>query len=410
MNTRSAHATIKGYFYQFDHTIVQILSATTPASSVVVEGIEDIDLVDGGNETQIQCKYYEGTKYNHSVIKDAIIQMLRHFHKNGCQAVQGFQYRLYGHYESNQHTLPANFNLDFLKENFLTYTSEKKVHKVYDELTMTDAQLTIFQGLLKLDVLAKSYDNQQQHIGKLLISQISGCTQEDADIFYYPNAINAIQKLAIQSDAKDRKITKAKFLLAVNRKDVIFSLWLHQKFGDGYYARVIKKKYFKYPSTKVPKASRIFVLDATDEFDVAKITTLLSKIGTRYSHVELTRTPPQDRFCPYVLLRGIEPKELVVLKGSLFSQGIKLIDGHAFDGSTFSPSCLAVVPMKDYLIKLKFISLPQQVASVISAISDSVIEVFEFFKSVPSSEFHVPSNIPHHKIKIDSVHFINEVI
>jgi hypothetical protein len=44
MGNRSANATIKGYFYQFDHTIERLLEAVAPQSSVVVECIEDIDL------------------------------------------------------------------------------------------------------------------------------------------------------------------------------------------------------------------------------------------------------------------------------------------------------------------------------------------------------------------------------
>lgn len=43
---RSATATIKGYFYQFDQTIVQLLEATKHGS-ITVEGVEDIDLDDG---------------------------------------------------------------------------------------------------------------------------------------------------------------------------------------------------------------------------------------------------------------------------------------------------------------------------------------------------------------------------
>lgn len=82
MTNRSANATIKGYFYQFDHTIAKLLEATTPQTSVVVEGIEDIDLNNGNENIFIQCKYYEGSEYNHSLIKDAVIQMLSRPLKN----------------------------------------------------------------------------------------------------------------------------------------------------------------------------------------------------------------------------------------------------------------------------------------------------------------------------------------
>jgi hypothetical protein len=410
MSNRSANATIKGYFYQFDHTIQRLLEAVAPQSSVVVEGIEDIDLDDEDNSALVQCKYYEGTEYNHSVIKDAVIAMLRHFHSKGCPTTQEFRYRIYGYYKNGQDKLPATFDLDFLKKNFLTYEHKKTIHHVHSELGITDSQLESFRDLLDIDVRAPSYEEQQKRIAKLLVAQIPGCKPEDAEVFYYPNAINAIQALAIQADAKDRKITKAKFLIAVNRKEIVFSLWLRQKFGDEYYAKLIKRTHFKYASTKVPKASRIFVIDMDGEFDLAKAAAMLARISTGFSHVEHARTPPQDRFCPYVLLRGLSPADLVSLKGCLLGQGINISDGHAFNGAVFSPALLATPPTKDNQIRLKFIPSADKIAAVVSAIGGTVVELFDFFKSSPINSVHAPPSVPHHKIKVDGAYFINEVL
>ncbi|OGU22004.1 MAG: hypothetical protein A2580_12745 [Hydrogenophilales bacterium RIFOXYD1_FULL_62_11] len=410
MINRSANATIKGYFYQFDHTIVRLLSAATPQSSVVVEGIEDIDLDDGDDSAFLQCKYYEGSKYNHSLIKDAVIQMLKHFHAAGCPIDQRFKYQVYGHYKEGQEKLPAAFDLDFIKKNFLTYTQEKVTHEVHTELGVSDAQLASFRSLLEIDIGAPSYDEQQKHVMRLLVSEIAGCDSEDAKVFYYPNAINEIQALAIQANVKDRKITKAKFVAAVNRKEIVFSLWLQQKFGDDYYAKLIKRKYFRFASTKVPKASRIFVIDMTDEFDLSKAVALLVKIGNVLSHVEHKRTPPEDRFCPYVLLRGLQQPDMVSLKKSLLGQGVKFTDGYPFNGSAFSPAHLAAAPTKENLIQLKFIPAVEQLAPVIAAITGSVVNFFDFFKASPVESVHVPAAVPHHSIKIKSTYFISEAL
>lgn len=410
MANRSANATIKGYFYQFDHTIVTLLEATTPQASVVVEGIEDIDLNDENESTFVQCKYYEGSEYNHSVIKDAVIQMVKHFYSAGCPNVSIFKYRLYGHYKNGQAKLPANFDIAFLKKNFLTFENKKVTTKVHEQLGISDAQLTNFRSLLEIDLNAPSYDDQQKKIMKLLVSQIPGCKADDAEVFYYPNAINVIQTLAIRADANDRKITKAHLISKVNRKEIVFDLWLRQKFGDEYYAKSIKRKYFKFSSTKVPKASRIFVVDITDEFELSKGVTLLSKIGISFSHVEHKRTPQQDRFCPYILLRGIEQQDLISLKESLLKQGIKFIDGYPFHGSAFSPAHLTSDPTRENQIQLKFLPVPEQLAPVLSAITGSVIEVFDFFKTSPLDTAYVPQGITHHTIKVDSTYFISEVL
>lgn len=411
MQSRSANATIKGYFYQFDYSIVQLLSAVNSDATVLVEGIEDIDLVDGNDSVLIQCKYHEGTEYNHSLIKSAIIQMFRHFHSNGCVSCQKQRYKIYGHYKGGQKKLPSNIDLAFLKKTFLTYSEQKKNHEVHVELGVADAQLITFLSLLDIDIKAKSYDLQQGQVRSLLKSQISGCNTQDALTFYYPMAIYAIQKLAIQENEPDRMITKGQFLVEVNKKEAIFSTWMHQKFGSDYYVRSIKRKYFYHPSTRVPKASRIFVIDVSGEFDVAKIAAFIVKIGTKYSHVEHRRTPLQDRFCPYILVGGVTSNELIELKTHLLSSGIKFTDGYAFNGASFSPSDLVKQPTKENLYKLKFIPSADQVGLVISLISGTAVELFEFFKDAPNAEIKPASDVLHHKIKMtDSVHFIAEAI
>jgi hypothetical protein len=410
MSNRSANATIKGYFYQFDHSIIQILSATSRDAAVLVEGIEDIDLVDGDDSVFIQCKYYEGTEYNHSVIKDAIIHMLRHFHNHGCKPSQKLKYRIYGHYQSGQDKLPSKVDLDFLKNKFLTYTEKKVTHVVHNELKITNAQLNTFLCLLNIDVRAKSYDDQQREVEKILVSQINGCQKEDAQTFYYPMAINTIQNLAIQKNEANRRITKKQFLDAVNKKEAVFSLWLRQKFGEEYYARSIKKKYFPSLTTKIQKSTRIFILDASGEFDLAKISTLLGKIGNKFSHVEHQRTPVEDRFCPYILLRGVTSDELIEIKSALLNSGIKLADGHVFHGAPFSPTDLVTPPTKENLIKLKFIPSTQQIGAVSTAIKGMSVEIFEFFKDASITDIQVASTVQHHKIKTDSVYFLNKVI
>lgn len=409
MTDRSATATIKGYFYQFDQTIVRLLEASNQAS-VTVEGIEDIDLDDGVKSAFVQCKYYEGTEYNHSVIKDALIHMLRHFHKAGCPSNQTFKYRLFGHYKGGQHKLPLPLSAAFLKDNFLTYTREKIEHKVHEELLITPVQLADFQALLDIDLNALSYEEQQKNITKLLIAQVPNCTASDAEIFYYPSAINVIQGLAIQSDEAKRTITRIDFLKAVNRKEIIFSSWLQQKFGNDYYAKMIRRKFFRSPTTKMQKASRIFVIDMTGEYEVRKAAAMLAELAEFFSHKEHTRTPQQDRFCPYLLLKGLAPSDLIELKGSLFRQGVKFSEGYPFHGAEFSAALLVADPAKENLYRVKFIPSLDQLAQTASAISGSVVAIYDLFKASPLDDAYLPKGITHHAIKSSNSYFIQEVM
>ena len=409
MKDRSAIATIKGYFYQFDQTIVSLLEAS-PHGSVTVEGVEDIDLDDPGKSAFVQCKYYEGTEYNHSVIKDAVVHMLRHFHAADCRSAQVFRYRLHGHYQSGQHKLTLPLTTDFVKEHFLTFTKEKRVHKVHEDLALTDEKLADFLALLDINVNAPSYDAQKVTMAKLLVREIAGCTSDDAQTFFYPMAINVVQGLAVEADVAQRKITKVQFLKAINRKDVVFNAWLRDYMGREYFAKMVRRKYFSHGRTKLPKASRFFVIEMGDEFEVAKASRMLVGLGRKFSHTEHQRTPAADRFCPYVLLRGLTPEKLVELKESLWKQGVAFIDGYPFHGAAFLPTKLAEDPTKERLWTLKFVPDEHQLASTIAACAGSLVEVYDFHQGSPLDAALVPKGTEPHSIKSDSAYLLQEVM
>ena len=409
MKDRSATATIKGYFYQFDQTIVSLLEAS-PHGSVTVEGVEDIDLDDPGESALLQCKYYEGTEYNHSVIKEAVVHMLRHFHAAGCPSSQVFRYRLHGHYQGGQHKLKLPLTTDFVKEHFLTFTKEKKVHKVHEELALTDEQLADFLALLDINVNAPSYDAQKATMAKLLVREIAGCTSNDAQTFFYPMAINVVQGLAVEADVAQRKITKLQFLKAINRKDVVFNAWLRDYMGREYFAKMVRRKYFSHGRIKLPKACRFFVIEMGDEFEVAKASGMLAGLGRKFSHTEHLRTPAADRFCPYVLLRGLTPERLVELKESLRNQGVAFIDGYPFHGAAFSPTMLAEDPTKERLWTLKFVPDENELAPTIAACKGSLVEVYDFHQGSPLGSAFVPKGTGLYSIQSDSAYLLQEVM
>lgn len=419
IKSRSADATIKGYFYQFDHTIIQALRAESMSDVITVEGIEDVDLTAGDSNIFIQCKYYENSEYNHSVIKDAVSQMLAHFagkvnkQKTESKELIPSRYRIYGHYKKGQEKLPSDFDVEFMKENFLTSKIKKVKHEIHVELNVGDCDLAIFRKNLEINNNALSYDEQQRDVVKLLKDSIPGCEHDDAELFYYPNAINVIQALAIKRDPDNRKITKEEFIRQVNRKDVVLNLWLLKKFGEDRYARFIKKKYFNFSlSTKVPKSTRIFALDAKLEFDVDGLVRLLDRISRRFSHAKNKSTLESDRFYPYILLTGISSDELSSVKRRLFKEGFDLIDGHPFKGSEFYAEELVKMPAKNSSSEqaLKFIEYPSQVAEVAGAVGRTNIEIFDFFKSEPIILTDIPGHVHHHKIKTESFQLIEKAI
>ena len=148
MKDRAAIDTIKGYFYQFDYSIDQILTLPNDNDKIVVEGVEDIDVKTATDELAVQCKYYAKSEYNHSVIAEPVRQMLSHLAavKKGKKAPM--HYKLRGHYKSRQHKLLLPLDVKTLKENFLVYRKGNILHEHHKELGLRDADLVQFLSLL----------------------------------------------------------------------------------------------------------------------------------------------------------------------------------------------------------------------------------------------------------------------
>lgn len=70
--SREATSTIKGYYFQFDYYILQLLYLRSDNASVCVEGIEDVDIIMDEFTEAVQCKYYEETKCVPSKVGEAI--------------------------------------------------------------------------------------------------------------------------------------------------------------------------------------------------------------------------------------------------------------------------------------------------------------------------------------------------
>src|ERR1019366_3828174 len=96
--SRAADYTIKGFLYQFNKTLLEILNSQED-SIITVEGIvEDVEIVTPAMMTAIQCKYHEASDtFTQSAIFKPLLQMMDHFHAN---AGADIRYILFAHYPS----------------------------------------------------------------------------------------------------------------------------------------------------------------------------------------------------------------------------------------------------------------------------------------------------------------------
>jgi len=82
MSNRSAEASIKGYNYQFLHTVKDILENKSDTYENIIEGIEDLDIVKENSRDLIQYKYHEEQSYQNSRVAKPIALMFNYFINN----------------------------------------------------------------------------------------------------------------------------------------------------------------------------------------------------------------------------------------------------------------------------------------------------------------------------------------
>jgi|ThiBio_inoc_biof_1041523.scaffolds.fasta_scaffold05069_1 hypothetical protein len=403
MSNRSANESIKGYIYQFDRSMIEILECENPNTEFVVEGVEDIDVIQSNLSTFIQYKYYEGTEYNHSEIKPAVISMLRHFVSLNTPQRSLVKYKIYGHFKSGQEKLKENFDVEFLKKRFLSYKKDKLLHTVQKDLGIDDTSLNHFKSALIIDINARSYEDQRAYItNELLKKQIPTCsTIDDAQMFFYPSATTAIQSLAIQKDVKKRRITKIEMIKIISNKEIVFNLWMRKSLDIEKYAKAIKKNHFLVKGTKRQKAARVFLIEVPLNFDLSKISEILTKISEFFTHKEYNRTVQSDRYCPFVVLRQVSEEGLITIKEQLYSQGVLFDDGYPFRGAKLDVKKLAQDPTDQNLYKLKIIDSETEISGVFKNIEGAAKKMYDFYVTSRTPKEYQPHNTNYTAISIE---------
>jgi hypothetical protein len=400
---RSAIDTIRGYFYQFDYSIKSILGSVVGSDSISIEGIEDVDVKTATEETAIQCKYYEKTEYNHSVIAKPIRYMLIHYAEERRKGNSAIEYRLYGYYKSGQHKLSLPISVDDLKDNFLTYTENKVKQYLHNNLGLSDTELSDFISHLDIDINAESYEKQLDAVLGLLKSEYN-CTDFEAEHYYYNNALKVIKELSVLDDISDRKITKNDFLSRINTKTILFNQWFIEFKGLKRHFKELKNEYFSNLNSS--PYDRFFLIEVdTMHYVRTELKELIFLISKKWTKISRREPTP---FCPYIYIKGIDNTELIELKKELATEGFNFIDGFSFQGADFDVSSILVHPNNSNGISMKFLNKIEFLNSVIQ-VSTRTKEIYQFYYSTP---FYAndSSNLKHVKIQISEFKNIKEVI
>lgn len=403
MTNRSAVDTIRGYFYQFDLSILSILQLASLDDSVEIECVEDVDIRTATDVTAMQCKYYAKTEYNHSVIKDAVKHMLSHFKETMLGTKPLVRYSIKGHYASGQEKLDGGIDVSFLKKNFLTYTKENVSYCHHDDLGLSDSDLAEFLKRLTIDVRAKEFDEQVREVVSHLRSNFGG-TLFAAEFFYYNNALAIIRELSIKPAAVDRTITKKEFLRRVDTSSILFNEWFVEKKGKKTYLAALRKEYFA--DLNISPFERFFLVEIdTKSYVRADLKDLLFEISRKWSKLSAREPIP---FCPYVYIHGMLDGELMALKRELTVEGLKLIDGYDFHGADFNCQSITQQATHGNGIRIKVLNTLAQLEHTVDSIAKTR-RVYQFQLGSSYFIYDKPA-VQHIKIQIERLVDVKSII
>lgn len=381
MKDRNAVSTLKGYFYQFDFSILQLLTLENMMDKVTIEGIEDVDITTINSKLAIQCKYYEGTEYNHSEISEAIKFLLMDFAERKNNGSKKIKYMLYGYYAKGQEKLSDIIDVSFLKSKFLTHKRKKKdtdkfvIVKEYELLGLTDKDLEEFLELLKIDINAKKLEQQLQDIYTQIIVAFK-CTAFEAEHYYYNNALKTIKSISVHEKISEREISKKDFLNEIDNKEILFNQWFYLYRTQKEIFKKIRKEYFT--ALNIAPYERFFLLDVDQrDFDIVLIKDLIYLIIKKWA--KCTKREPHP-FCPYLYLHNILHEQLAALKKELYRENIIFIDGFPFLGSDFYAEALALPANHENMLQIKIINEKEVLSITVSLISRLIFEYGYYYK------------------------------
>ena len=284
---RVADSTIKGFMYQFNLTLNQILKSSDEV--IKVEGIvEDIDMATEDHITAIQCKYHEEQqKFQWSTVYKPVLQMMKTFCVMDCGSdITFILYAYFPNEKEGKKLLTEEQLRIMLKTNNIEYicdyvaylmkienvqidqliqkpkktkSDKEKIKKYFadNNLEMKCDLKDFLENHFKF-VVGKSYDELEKE-NKALLEDL-GFEKDDILDIVYPNAIQKIADLSIVRNDYSRDITKEEMLQYLRMiKTAAITRWTRSlsNFED-----VIKRKRKQLSAyLNINKRKRCFIID-----------------------------------------------------------------------------------------------------------------------------------------------------
>lgn len=382
---------IKGFEFQIDKTILEILNTDVDVS---LENIQDINT----DSIVIQVKYKETQYYSDNKIREPVLQLIEEFKKDSTK-----QYKLFCYFSGKDE---GEENVDIARLNSILTLSTgktKKAIKLNDRITAIDDNVK--NDFIDKFFISYSKDYQLQFsdiIKKFKDDFFNGCSDDEA-VFYYSNATNLLRKIVIDNiDTTQRICSKNKLITYLkDGQKLIFDSSFREYKGEEEYFKFVKKKYFTF--SNIDDFERFIIVEVTGKDSVSDIKEVVLKIKNKF-YKEYKKEIKSG--APYIYLKNIDDISILNLKTELLSEGCLFKDGHDFYNAEFFLKTIKEHSTKENKIRLKFLNKFEDLESLIAEGLDKTKQIYQFFIT---DQVEVASDIKHIKIKVNGLSEINNI-
>jgi len=391
--TDGGYYAIKGFAYQIDKAILELLNSSDKNENINIEQIQDID----SSNYVIQVKYKETAKLVPSQVNKPISQLIEEFKKDNQK-----NYILYVYFAD------MNGYEDKVDQ-------DKKISKeTLDELLGN--QKGIFTDQEKINFVNNFYLNfapefQTQFNGIILkLKEIGFGNSDEETVFYYANISDYLYKKVCKcssEEAQGRTCTqKEVFDYLKNGKKLISNSSFREYQGEQKYFNFNKKQFFS--NRNIDYFERFIVIELNGCENLPEVKEAIFKIKNKFYNISgawkfrRIKSP-----APYIFLKNITEEKLVQLKTELLSEGVVFKDGFDFCGAPFSLNSIKADSTIHNNLCLKLVNNEEDLQNLIIEDFKKPKEVYQFYinECIP-----IEADIKNIKIQIKNILDINYIL
>ncbi len=326
-----AYYALKGYAYQFDKSILDILGQEDENQQIGIEKIQDID----SDDYVTQVKYREARNYSATLLREPVLQLVEEYKNHSDK-----NYILYCHFKDKDSGdyIPSKTDLESMLAK-IDGTSAKAV-RINGRLGALSEETK--GGFLKKFKVVFAPPFQEQFVSVLDILKLEHpSASEDEIIFHYSQIEYYLIRLVIDHPREEERIcTKAEILKYIsNTRKVVFTSSFEEFKGKEAYFNFVRGKF------ELPRKDRhnfIFLGNVVED-DTVSVIDLVDRITENYYLKAMVNIKP--------LVFVIDEKYVETVKKGLIQREILFNDG--YEQIYFSPDIFGAEPVANKVSKGK---------------------------------------------------------